>query len=157
MELHPFIAFELRHTRNRSLIKEKKKGGLTTRNLQHLLSSSKLKDKYSNGGIYLGKAPALIINQDVVHRFLDRMARALHHHHHDTGYIECEIQKSNMIDEELQNLFACFPMAFHDEFGDDIFTYEELTVDATALTIWRMTFFGKIKCWASLIPRKATT
>lgn len=152
VENHPVIETELREKRNRSLVKQKKKGGVTTRNLEHLLKSTQLKDRYSEGGIYLGQAPALIVNQPVVHRFIDRMARALHHHRYNTGFIECEIEKSNVIDGELQEFFETYRPTSHESFGEDIFLYAEFTPDPHQISLWLMRFFGFVEFWASVKP-----
>lgn len=58
VEEHPAVVLQLRDASKRSLVKQKKKGGVTTRNLDHLRSNTRMRDRYSESGIYLGQAPA---------------------------------------------------------------------------------------------------
>lgn len=153
-DAHPTIELQLRGARNRSLIKERKKGGVTTRNLDHLLSSTRLRERFSPSGIYLGQYPAINFDQPVVHRFFDRMARALHHHRYDTGYLDCKIQSSNTIGKELKFFFETYKPTSMQEFGDDDFLYAEFTPDPEQLSIWLFRFYDVIEFWTALEPQQ---
>ena len=75
-EDHPVISDLLAGKRDRSL-------GESRSNLHHALDSMTAVDRYSPGGVYLGKALAFDLDQPVFDRFMDRITRALVNH--ETG------------------------------------------------------------------------
>jgi len=84
-ERHPDISDQLAGKRHRSLAESRS-------NLRHTIGSMRTVDRYSAGGVYLGKAVAFDLDQPFFDRFMVRVTRALLYH--ETGVTrsshECE-------------------------------------------------------------------
>ncbi len=135
-ELHKAIKNHLALKRNRSLIRQK---GRT--NFQHILRSMKFVERYSKGGIYLGKAPAFNLDQDVMDRFLERMTRALIYHDNSIGYVNCDIKwRMSLSPEQFESMPTRMKQFLSSgkfqEIGDNIFKYIGLFYPGKANSLW---------------------
>lgn len=149
-EDHPLIETQLRDKRNRSLVKTKADGTVTDANLRHMLDSSSLKQRLSPTGEDLGTGLALNFDQPVIHRFLERIARALHHHTYDTGFLSCTVQTGNDFGEGLEQIIRAIGTTSQQSFGDNVFEYWEHTIDPNRFSLWVMRFFGGARLHTTL-------
>ena len=145
-EQHDAIKSQLAHKRNRSIFRKK---GIT--NLRHLIESIVLKDRHSQGGLYLRKAPAFNLDQPLMDRFFNRITRALLYHENAIGYVDCHIKwhmapifsdNSRMPDGLKKFLSYC---ATFRSIGDDIFAYAGWFNSEEARSIWLLSFYGGVE------------
>ena len=147
---HLLVESQLREKRNRSLVRETSNGNVTDRSLRHLLESTSEKDRFSEDGKPMGKWLALKGDQPAMHRFLDRMTRALHHQEYKTGFVKCEIQDSNVFDENIAGFISKYSPSFHGELGEDVFYFAGYTLSDNKSSIFYMRFFGHVEFWTAL-------
>ena len=155
-EQHDAIKSQLAHKRNRSIFRER---GIT--NLNHLMESIIIKDRYSEEGLYLGTSPAFNLDQPLVDRFFDRMTRALFYHENAIGYVDCYIKwymapsfpDENMMPDDLKRfLSSC--VVFR-SIGDDIFTYGGWFNSGEARSIWFLNFYDGVEFMTILSENKS--
>ena len=119
----------------------------------------KVVDRYSPGGIYLGKALAFNLDQEVIDRFIERTTRALLFHERSVDYVKCEIEwrlSPNHPDLEKippeQRAFLLRPDVLK-KIGDDIFSYAGYYEQGKASSLWLLNFYGGIE-FMSIVREK---
>jgi hypothetical protein len=144
-EDHPAIKNQLGDKRYRSLFRDR---GIT--NLNHLINSLMTKDRYSDGGIYLEKAPAFNLDQPLMDRFFDRMSRALLYHENSIGYVNCRVEwhvspnfsSIENIPNDIEKLLKCGKLRI---LGDNIFYYVGWFLPEKVNSLWILGFYDSVE------------
>jgi hypothetical protein len=144
-ESHIAIQSQIAQKRDRSLARER---GFT--NFRHLVESISIVDHYSQGGVYLGKAPAFNLNQDVMNRFFDRVTRALLYFENSIIHADCNIEwrisptfdNYDQIPSEFREFLSYGKIQ---TIGDDVFTYVGWYLPGHVRSLWLMNFYGGIE------------
>jgi len=137
-ENHPAIQQQISKKRERSYSRIE---GWS--NVQHLLTSIRMADRYSVGGIHLGKAPAFNLDQETIDRFIERMTRALLFCENGIIYTRLEIKWkiSPNIDEVPPEVISFFLKGQVEEIGDGVFTYVRYYIPGGVNSLWLMNFY----------------
>lgn len=153
-EKHSAIKHQIANKRNCSLGRLKGKS-----NLIHMLHSIKVVDSFTPGGIYLGKAIAINLDQDVMDIFLKRMARALLFYENKITYFECYIEweKSPSLEEfkrmpiNMQQFFKlpCIVRTI----GEKTFQYAGWYLPGVAESLWILRFYDGIEFMIRIMKR----
>ena len=136
-ERHETISNCLADKRNRSF--DRQEG---TTNFRHVLQSMQSVDVYSNGGIYLGTAPAFNLDQPLLDRFMSRMCRGLLHHENAIGYVDAVVEWHMANVSALRKLPSDFLSKGKYRKVGNIFAYLGFFMPQLANSLWFFNFFG---------------
>ncbi len=152
-EDHPAIQQQIAEKRDRSYTRKEGQS-----NFQHIIESVRIVDRYSPGGIYLGKAPAFDLNQKVMDTFIERMTRALLYCKNGIEYTEFEVEWKKSLDlpalERMPPALRAFLLSGQSkEIGDGIFGYVGYYTPGRAVSLWLLNFYGGIE-FMSIVREK---
>lgn len=142
--LHSAVRNELEGKRNRSM-------AAARANLKAMLDCMTLADRYSPGGVYLGTAPALNLDQPCMNRFFERLTRGLLYRENRIGFIKCRVEwKKAPCLSDVPNMpaqlqeFLRQPRVVR-SFGQDHFSYAGWFCTGHAASYWRIRFYAGIE------------
>ena len=137
-ENHKAIREQLGGNRNRSWQRDRGKSAV-----QHVLTSLKVVDVYTAGGIFLGDRLAFDLDQPVMDRFIGRTTRALIYHEYGIGFVEGHVAWRKPPMETILPL-STKPKSI----GGDVFSYVRYYKPGAAKSLWILTFYGVVEFMA---------
>lgn len=141
---HPAIQSELGDKVARSFSRQQGRS-----NFEHLAGSLQEVEVTSQSGVYLGRRPALNLDQDVMDRFTERLVRALLYHengvHHAEGEAEWKFAPTRSdlesMPEEITDRLASAPR----KHLGDVFSYLGIYQPNRAASLWVVQFYGALE------------
>lgn len=125
---------QIEKRRNRSLERDRTM-------LKQMIDAITAADVSLEGKVSLGTAPAFDINQPLMDRFFDRVARSLLHEEKGSGYVTCTIRWRPVTDSIANNGFAKY--ATHKRSIGDCFSYAGHKKRNSDIWYWFVNFFGQ--------------
>lgn len=144
-ENHQAVIDQLGDKRNRSLDRN---GGIHSYN--HFLQNMTLVERYSEGGIYLGKYPAFNLDTNILDYFFERMVRGLLYHINDIEYGDYSFDwKMSPSMDEIENfpnkIKNYFLSGYSESIGDNVFSFTYYIYPAEVQSLWRLNFYDGIE------------
>jgi hypothetical protein len=143
-ESHPAVRDQLSEKRSRSYRRKK-------RNLKHAIDGITSKEVFSSGGVFLGWAPAIKLDDPVMDKFFERLGRGLIRKVCGVGYVDCVVEwdmASTVYD------MAGGPQGIASEIGDPVavrnmgdqtFAYVGWFTKGFADSFWIVQFYGGVE------------
>lgn len=148
---HPVVEKDVIPKMERSLARRQGRS-----NLNHILDSLLDVDVWSTGGVYLGRADAIELDQPVMDRFVDRLVRGLLYYENGLaqvrGSTKWRLPPTGLDLQQMPRPFRELWVAPR-KFIGDVFGYFGLYQPERSRSLWIMQFYGAVELMAIFRPR----